>query len=172
MGVDGLKHLVAELAQHSYFRDEFGVSIYLIYYYIFIDIISVIITCFHFNFQTYVPATPQDMVVVQKIQLQGTPVFKINMKTNPIESVYFGIPTIENLLRKHEWIDNIVEAKHPSNIQKVWQSLVVNIANNKSHIPSEGSNMLNIVDEMRCNFNELLAMDIANCVPAVFAEEE
>lgn len=46
--------------------------------------------------------------------------------------------------------------------------MVVNIANNKSDILSVGSNMI----EIRCNFNELLELDIDRWVPAVFAEEE
>lgn len=111
-------------------------------------------------------------MVIDKIQLQGSPVFKISLKANPTENVYFGITTIENLLRLRKWVDNIVTAKQPANIQKIWQSMVINIANNKGDMPTEGSNMIGIVEEIRCNFNELLDLDIDHCVPAVFAEQE
>lgn len=112
------------------------------------------------------------MVSVEKVTIQGSHVFKIFMKSEPTDAIYLGMVSIEKLLEMNNWLNEIIDMKHPDNIQKIWESLVINIANNKSELPSVGGNVLAATAEIRCNFNAVLEFDIARCEPAVFQEQE
>lgn len=166
LGIDGLKCLTTELAQHDYFMKEYGVSSNLQTNYISN------LHYFFLYFQSHVPTTTQNVISTEKVTIQGNHVFKITMKTDPTASIYLGMVSIERLLEMQKWITEIIHMKNPEIVQKMWDSLVVNIANNKSELPSVGGNVLAATAEFRCNFSALLNLDITNCGPAIFQQEE
>lgn len=90
------------------------------------------------------------MVSVEKVTIQGSHLFKISMKNEPTDAIYLGMVSIEKLLEMSKWLNDIIDLKHPKNIQKMWESLVINIANNnKSELPSVGGNVLAATAEIR-----------------------